>query len=750
MRWLAPFVVVAMAAPAWAEEVPVDFIFDNDTIGKPLNIGGKPMPAGSILATRLRPEHALALDQVEFVLYGAPAAVEVHVWRDNGGNQPGAPGGYYTDKPGADWIPPRVVEVEKDGAWQVVDLSDAKLKLAPLELVWVGIKVLDAKANVGIDAFDQNKTELTAMLQTPDAPCNDGCGVPGNLLIRASGRYLDPQKDTWFHDVTQASGLAGGGRMAVADYDNDGDDDVLYAGGQLFRNDGKGQFTDVSKAAGLEGLNGSGALWGDFDNDGKLDIWFFGMVEHLAHNKGDGTFEEVGKGQFADSEQYPTEGAVLADFDHDGLLDIYNANYEWWHKDENGKDVLADCGPDFLWHNEGGLKFKDISQAAGIRKTGPWCGRGPTAADWDQDGDIDLFVNNYRLHPDFFFRNEAVAPLVFKDVAKTKDLTKGSGKSGSYGHGTGAQWIDADDDGDLDLFAANLAHPRYIAFSDRSHFFRNEGADGAWALKDLREATGVGFLETHSTPAFGDFDNDGDLDLAIGAYYGDRMGHFWRNEGLQEGAEWLQFSNATYPTGWVTWGCASIAWADLDGDGDLDSLANNQLFRNDYPTAGHWLKVRLRGTAKVNAAAIGAWVTVETGDGKVHTRTVSGGQGLATQDSLTMHFGLGTATQVQKLVVHWPGLPAETYGPLPAVDGVVELAEGKGITAQPKPKPAGADASGSGDGQGASGDGGSAATGAAAAGSGGCRAGARDASTGWWAALAAIVALVLGRRRRLA
>jgi hypothetical protein len=754
---LLPALTLLLAATAWATEVPIDLQYDSGTAQKGLQLNvtgadGKPttmaLPVGTILATRFRPEHPMRLDSIELAFFGAKGPIEVHVWRDNGGSQPGAPGGLFTEDPAADRIAPRKTTTGKDGEFVTFDLSAEAVDLQPLELFWVGVKLVTPGTNVAIDGIEQGKTDITSLLQTPADPCADGCGVPGNLMIRAHGRYMDPLAKRWFTDATVAAGIQTGGRMAFGDYDGDGDDDLLFSSGFLYRNDGKGHFEDVSKASGIQGFSGSGALWGDYDNDGHLDIWVFGMTEHLLKNQGDGTFKEVTPGAFFDSDKYPTEGAVWLDVDNDGRLDLYDANYEWYHKDDKGTEILSDCGDDLLWHNNGDGTFTDVSVAAGIRKSGKQCGRGPAAVDYDQDGDQDLFVNNYRLHPDFFWRNDA-PDLHFTDIAK-KNGTRGSGKQGAYGHGTGAQWVDADNDGDFDLFAANLAHPRFIAFSDRSRFLRNEGQAGAWGFTELRDQTGIGYAETQSAPAFADFDNDGDMDLAVGAYYGDRMGQLWRNDGkADDPALWLKFSDQTYATGWITYGCASIAWADVDGDGDLDNVANDKLFRNDYADVsgqkGHWLKVRLHGAQKVNRAAIGAWVTVETGDGNVMSRVVSGGQGLATQDSLTLHFGLGAATSVQKVTVHWPGLPSETFGPYPA-DGLIEVTEGKGATAITTTLGADAGSTGT-DASPASDSQGTGTTGKASA-SSGCTAAGRPQSSWWMFGLAFCLVVAVRSRRR--
>ena len=755
----------ALALPAQAADQAVDFTYDDGTPVGGLQFASGPPAVGSILAVEVLPEHAFTLGAVQIAFWGDPGKVEVHVWQDNGGRQPGSPEGKVPDA-SADLVKPRTVTVGKKGEWIEVDFTDEQLSVGALQPFWIGVRIVETGPNVAVDAKDPDRPEKDAH-SFIDLPGKDKDGMeqygglisPYNFLIRIAGTYSgDLKAKRWFTEVTEAAGIATGGRMAFGDYDGDGDDDLLFGGATLYRNDGKGHFEDVSVGAALTGLGGGGGVWGDYDGDGKLDIFVFGGKERLLRNKGDGTFVEISPGMFTESadRDFPTEGALWTDVDNDGRLDIYCANYEHVIKDKNGNDVLGVCDDDFLWHNNGDGTFTEVGTQFGLRKSGKQCGRGPTALDWDQDGDTDIYVNNYRFTPNFFWRNDFPVQK-FIDIAK-KNGTRGSGKQGAYGHGTGAQWVDADDDGDFDLFAANLAHPRFIAFSDRSRFFRNDGADAAWGFTELREQTGIAYSETQSAPSFADLDNDGDMDLVIGAYYGDRMGRLWRNDGLSkvDGA-WLNFSDATYEAGWQTLGCASLAWADIDGDGDLDNVANNQLFRNDYSvatgTTAHWLKVKLHGVTKVNTAAIGAWVTVETGDGRVMSRVVSGGQGLATQDSLTLHFGLGAATQVQKVTVHWPGLPAEEFGPF-STDRLVEITEAKGVTAR-KPSSsadAGSDVSGSDAG---STDGGAidgkgsdvpSSTGGA---SGGCTASPKSGSP-WFACLIVFAGVCIVARRRIA
>jgi hypothetical protein len=598
------------AGGAQASEVAANFQFDLGPGVKGLKIQGQPLPAGTLLANGFRAEHRLRLTKLSIAGWGTPGPIEVHVWRDDGGNQPGAPEGKFTDDASADRMPARVVQTAEPGAWVEVDLSDSPIEIAPRDLFWVGVKLLQPESTVAFDAITPTDGNVTGIVQTPEAvtACADGCGVPGNLLLRAAGVYIDPIDKTWFSDITSLSGINSSGRVAIADYDDDGDEDVLIGGAQLFQNDGSAHFTDVTATLGLNGLGGAGGVWGDFDNDGRLDIFVFGGREHLIHQNADRTFSEVNIGEFIEdpTRDFPTEAASWVDVNLDGRLDVYTANYEVLAKAADGSDILGICDWHFLWLQDETGHFHDAAKTYGMH-TQKQCGRSVTAADWDQDGDQDIYVGNYRLDPNYFWQNDFGYPHM-TDVAKATG-TRGDGTYKDFGHTIGATWVDADDDGDFDLFVANLAHPRFIGFSDRSKFYQNLGAEGGWKFSEHREMTGIGYLETHSNPDFADFDNDGDLDVSLTAVYVGRKGQFWRNDGRND-ASWLSFSDVTYQTGWIVDNGWGSAWGDLDGDGDLDQVVN-KVFRNDYSAVtgdhGHWLKVKLRGTQAVNGAAIGAW-----------------------------------------------------------------------------------------------------------------------------------------------
>ncbi len=744
--------LLALPLAVWAAEVPASFQFDAGPGVKGLTILGKPLPVGTLLASGFRAEHRLRLTKLAIAGWGTPGALEVHVWRDDGGNQPGAPEGQFATSDAADRMTPRKVPTAANGEWVDVDLSDNPIEIEPLELFWVGVRTLKEGTSVAFDAIPPPEGTVTGMVQTPEAvtQCVDGCGIPGNLLLRAEGVYVDPVAKTWFTDITTLAGITSSGRVAIADYDDDGDDDVLIGGAQLWRNDGKAHFVDVTAKVGLSGLGGAGGVWGDYDNDGRLDIFVFGGREHLIHQNSDGTFVEANAGEFIEdpARDFPTEAASWVDVDNDGRLDVYTANYEVLAKDANGVDILGICDWHFLWKQDETGHFHDVAKAYGMH-TKKECGRSVTANDWDQDGDQDIYVGNYRLNPNYLWQNDFEQPHM-TDTGKATG-TRGVGTNNDFGHTIGATWVDADDDGDFDLFVANLAHPRFIGFSDRSKFYQNLGADSGWTFSEHREMSGIGYLETHSNPDFADFDNDGDLDLSLTAVYKGRLGQFWRNDGRSD-ATWLTFSDATYSTGWIVDNGWGSAWGDLDGDGDLDQVVN-KVFRNDYGDVsgdhGHWLKVKLHGTQKVNGAAIGAWVTIDLGDGKMRSRLVHGGHGVGCQDSLTLHFGLGKQTVVQGVTVHWPGLPAETFGPF-AADQVLRVTEGQGATGKGVDAPdAVGDAAGDGLGADVGGDD-TTADAAAPRASSGCKASPHRSENAGWLALFACSAAILGRRRNAA
>jgi hypothetical protein len=477
---------------------------------------------------------------------------------------------------------------------------------------------------------------------------------PYDFAVRLMVEWHDdiPAADKWF----QPGGLSVSSRVAWGDYDNDGDDDLMTNGPTLYENDGSGGFTDVTSAAGIDAVAGScgGGVWGDYDNDGWLDFMCLGngksAWDPLLHNNQNSTFTDVtaasGISDFQDAldcdtgidpEYSPTEGVAWVDMDNDGLLDIYQAQYE--------------CGAiyqnyiDRIWHNEGGGVFTEWNTGHGFTSARQ-AGRGVSPLDYDMDGDMDIFVSNYRLDPNFMYDNNGTG--VFTDVSMATGLI-GEYINLYYGHTIGAAWLDAENDGDWDILLSNLAHPRFYDFSDKSQMMINNGSE---VFTDTTPTAGIFYRETHSNPTVADFNNDGYTDLFFTCVYEGRFSEMYLNNG--DGT----FTQVNYESGAIAYNGWGSAASDYDNDGDVDLVAYD-LFRNDTAADGNnWIQVRALGgmssSGLVNAAGIGSIVKVTVG-GETMMQHTSGGSGCGVQDSAFLVFGLGSATSASEIEVLYPG-----------------------------------------------------------------------------------------------
>ena len=466
-------------------------------------------------------------------------------------------------------------------------------------------------------------------------------------------------------------------RMAWGDYDNDGDDDLLVNGPRLYRND-DGQFVSVTEESGLAALEIAGSgVFGDYDNDGCLDVFLFEEsydgAEHLLHNTcdGTGTFTNVTEATgITDLQDYnlchgdhhnaPTPAAAWIDIDGDGYLDLYLANFICW--------TDYSFYTDAVWHNEADGTFTEWTGAHGFRglRETRRSGRGASPIDYDQDGDVDLFVNHYTLHPNFFYRNngDGTVERAGESAGLRGNRVNFRGAE-YYGHSIGAAWGDLNGDAHFDLVVANLAHPRFWNFSDKSQVLIN---DGEGRFDDIQGdfaypvgAAGLRYQETHSVPILADFNQDGHLDLAISAVYDGRPTDFYWGNG--DGTFRLDAYHAgiTVTNGW------GMAAADIDHDGDMDLATSLFVFENTGQDLGHWLQVRVVGNERANRSALGATVRATRGD-RTWIRHVNGSTGQGCQDSLYLHFGLGEIDQIDTIEVIFPvagGGHAVTYeGPL--------------------------------------------------------------------------------------
>jgi len=465
--------------------------------------------------------------------------------------------------------------------------------------------------------------------------------APGNPLAE---RETEP--GARFEDATDETGLGelNAARVAAADYNEDGFVDLCF-GGRLFRNVKGKRFVEVTKEAGVT-RTGSGALFADFDNDGRLDILVAAhphcsLFQNLGKRK-KFLFKDVTKDAGLDKLVVGAtpDGAAVMDIDNDGWLDFYLAPYE---------NPYPVGHPDLLARNNRDGTFSDVSESSGIRTSGALVGRGVTCSDYDEDGDRDIYVSNYRLLPNQLWRNDGKG--LFTDIARDREL-HGLEQKGSFGHTIGSCWGDVDNDGDLDLFCANLAHPRYVTqgFSNLSMLYVNSGGAGGYTFVDERRERGIRFQETHSDPALADYDNDGDLDLFITAIYVGAPSSFYQNDG--EGF----FEPVTFCSRSVVFNGWGQAWVDIDNDGDLDHVVGSSsgvVVHRNKGNGNSWLGVRLAGK-KQNRFGVGARVTVTTPDDLSQIREMRVGQGTTSQAGYTLHFGLGPGAREAHVEILWP------------------------------------------------------------------------------------------------
>jgi PKD repeat protein len=488
-----------------------------------------------------------------------------------------------------------------------------------------------------------------------------------------------------FFNVSPEAGLSpyGGNFFDWGDYDRDGYQDLLVDGRRLLRNSGPPgwTFTDVTAQVGLDRYPGvNTGIWGDYDNDGDLDVYLAGggwstttptRSDYLLRNDGPPDYGFTDATGIAGGvvDDYPSVAAAWGDINGDGWLDLYVANYE-------NAEMTANW-PDTLWRSDGDGTFTDVSQSSGIRASGTEPGRSVSFSDYDSDGDMDIYVGNYRLRPNFLWRNDGTGH--FTNVAAQAGVQGVAhyyqGYGPYYGHTIGAAWADWNNDGLMDLWQANLVHkysgPGDIRgeICDDSRFYRANGPP-AWDLTDVRASTGIPTKpvggwgtyigdELYSGIAWADVDNDGDLDVFMPQVYGDLSYAF---SGLYVNLGDGTFADMGPDYGLRVWDTYGSAWADYDNDGDSDLVTGGKspfsggeyqihLFRNSG-NSNNWLKLSLEGTAS-NRDALGSRVTVTVGNTTM-TRDVEGSTSSHGQmNDLPVEFGLGRAARADTVIVHF-------------------------------------------------------------------------------------------------
>jgi hypothetical protein len=536
------------------------------------------------------------------------------------------------------------------------------------------------------------------------------------LLVLAAAQL--PTSRIFFRDIAASAGLNGrnvfggldrkdyilettGNGVAIFDYDGDGRNDIFIANGtrlhsqapsppQLYHNEGNGHFRDVAEAAGLTATGwGQGVCVGDFDNDGHPDM----LVTYYGHNilyrnRGDGTFEDVtAKAKLPTSGIRYGSGCSFVDYDRDGYLDLVVANYVDLDKTPrpgqsnfcDWKSIPVMCGPrglpkahNILYHNNRDGTFSDVSEAAGFLKPGGRYSLGVVAADFSNDGWPDIYIA-CDMTPSLYFHN--LRNGTFEERGAEAGVAFNF--DGALQAGMGVAVADYDNDGRLDIAKTNFS-------GDLTSLFHND--DGKFFTDVSREAGLKARQYLGWGVAFVDVDDDGWRDLVVA------NGHVYPEvEGKQLGDTYLQptvlyhnlgngkFQDVTAEAGpafQVSRPARGLAVGDLDGDGRPEIVIVNMnsvpsLLKNDGQH-GHFLNLALTGT-KSNRSAIGARAIV-TVNGRQSIDEVMSGGSYFSNNSFTLHFGLGSAAAVDGIEIRWPSGAVQKIGKT-AADRTLNIVE---------------------------------------------------------------------------
>ena len=518
-----------------------------------------------------------------------------------------------------------------------------KIKKWILETTGCGIAFFDYDNDGWLDIFQVNGTTLEGLEGAP----------PTSHLYKNN-------RDGTFTDVTAAAGLirTGWGQgVCVGDYNNDGWDDlfVTYWGqNALYRNNGDGTFTDVTRQTGLLQAGprprwNTGCCFVDYNRDGLLDLFVANYVDLdlattpaagsgpfcqwkgipvmcgprglpaginiLYRNNGDGTFTDVSEASGVSRPRgHYGFTALTGDFNNDGWPDIY---------------VACDSTPSILFRNNHDGTFTDKAVEAGCAFNDDGkeqAGMGAAAGDYDCDGMLDIFKTNFSDDTATLYRNEGDG--TFRDAT----FESGLGKNTQY-LGWGCGFVDVDNDGWLDIFQANgHVYPELeragadVPFREKKLLYRNL-RNGRFEDVSSRAGSDVSARHSSRGVAFGDFDNDGDVDIAINNIHDPPV-----------------------------------------------------LLRNDGGNRNHWLLIKTVGT-RSNRSGIGARVTVKVGEHSQVQEVRSGGSYLS-QSDLRLHFGLGSAAQADSIEIRWPSGTVDRFANVSA-NQVIQVKEGQGLTKIP-------------------------------------------------------------------
>jgi len=493
-----------------------------------------------------------------------------------------------------------------------------------------------------------------------------------------------------------------GSGVALFDYDNDGDLDIYLLNGakqvpsadmtepnQMYQNQGDGTFINVTSDTNLGHAGyGVGCTTGDYDNDGFIDLYLtnFG-ADALYRNQGDETFINVTQSAEIDNPSWGTSCA-FTDINNDGYLDLYVTNYANYDVTLDyqciSRQIHVYCGPhaysptpDRLFVNNGHGTFIDQAQQRGINQPLPCHGLGVAVGDYDNDGDSDFYLANDQ-DPNFLFQNRGDGN--FDEIALIAGVAyNGVGKEEA---GMGTAFGDYDNDGYLDLTVSNFQ-------TETNTIYHNEGND---FFMDLTITTGMA-EQTYNYLGWGikffDYDNDGWQDVfVVNGHVMDNINQLEPNVTLpQKNLLFRNMLNGTFELVNGTDGLnikkvsRSAAFGDYDNDGDIDIIVTNwnqspDLLRNEVGNRNHWVMFKTIGV-KSNQSGIGSKITVTTENLTQYREVRSDGSYLSASD-LRVHFGLGTAGAIKQVEIQWPSGQTDHHKNL-SVNQEYTLIEGQKI-----------------------------------------------------------------------
>ncbi len=529
--------------------------------------------------------------------------------------------------------------------------------------------------------------------------------------------HLDPKLN---HIMQQVASM--GAAVSIVDFDKDGWDDIYVTNSgegsknALYRNMGNGTFRDVAEEVGLADVNqpgtgvSTGAVWGDYDNDGYEDVLIYkwGKPE-LYHNDAGKHFTRVTE-QAGLPAWVNANTAIWLDYDNDGKLDLflggyYPENVDLWHL-KNTKmmpdsfEYANNGGRKYLFHNLGNGKFEEVSEKMGIDSR-RWA-LASVAADLRGTGYPDLFIAN----------DYGVSELYFNDHGRGfREVGKQTGVGYAPKSGMTAAVGDVLNDGQFGIYVSNISEEGVLV--QGNNLWMPKAGTGGDDIKyeNMANAMGVELGGWSFGAQFGDLNNDGLMDLYVvnGNVSLDRNRTYWYDyskvaggnaaiisdaanwpplngrslSGYQQKRVWMndgagQFREVSQLIGITdVYDGRSVALADFDNNGALDVVVANQngpllLYRNTVSPANKWIEFQLEGT-RSNRSAIGAQVTLYWNRQR-QVQEVSGGSGFCAQNQRRLHFGLGKTTQVDRVQIRWPSGKIQTLA-TPALNQIHKIEE---------------------------------------------------------------------------